>query len=96
MRRTRHDVFAKATTTRYVVLWDMFRTVIECQRIAAGSDLRTSLATAVERFKADGWEPGCEADFGFVFLSREDGRRLLALTKRDPFNETTQSFDPYG
>ena len=37
---------------------------------------------AIARYKVDGWQPESLADFGFVFLSRGDGRRLLTLTER--------------
>jgi hypothetical protein len=95
MRRTRHDVFAKASTTRYVVLWDMHRTVIECQRIAAGADLRACVTAAIEQYRVHGWQPEGPTDFGFVFLSRGNDRRLLALTERNPQDEAHHSFNPH-
>jgi hypothetical protein len=95
MRRTRHDPFAKATTMRYVVTWDMQRTVIECQQIPGGSDLRAALAAVLERLVSEGWRPEGLPDFGFVFLSRGGERRLLALTERDPHMSASESFNPF-
>jgi hypothetical protein len=43
MRRTRYDVFTKATTPRYVVLWDLHRQVIDCQQLVPAATSATQL-----------------------------------------------------
>jgi hypothetical protein len=95
MRRTRHDVFAARSQPHYVVLWDLQWRVVECALIAAGGDLRQSLASAIERMQADGWRPEGAPDYGFVFLSRGCERRLLALTERHPSDDRLHGFDPH-
>jgi hypothetical protein len=95
MRRTRHDIYAKARTLRYIVLWDIHWHVIECQRLEPGSDLRGAMAITSARLMADGWQIESDMAHGFVFVNRGGERRLLMLTERDPVSESRQSFDPF-
>jgi hypothetical protein len=95
MRRTRHDVFARARQTRYIVIWDMLWRLIDYTEIPPGFDLRASLARAIERHGAEGWQPEGAPDHGFVFLSRGGERRLLLLTERHPQDQSRQTFDPH-
>jgi hypothetical protein len=39
--------------------------------------------------------PEGSAEYGFVFVRREAERRLLMLTPRDPYDTTSQSFNPF-
>jgi hypothetical protein len=95
MRRTRHDIFAKATTPRYIVIWDLHWQVIEVQRLEPASDLYDALMATVERLKRDGWQIEGAIDYGFTFARRDGERRLLALTKRDPADTGRQAFSPF-
>ena len=95
MRRTRHDVFARATTMRYIVLWTVHWQVVECQRLAPGTDLNQAVAAATAVLVADGWHLEGDTVNGFVFVNRAGERRLLMVTERDPANESLQSFDPF-
>lgn len=86
-------------TSRYpcfIVQWGLQWQLLDRQEIEAGADLRAAMATAIERVRADGWQPESKPDFGFVFLRRDGERRLLSLTERDPRSTRRQSFDPYG
>jgi hypothetical protein len=76
--------FIKASTPRYVVLWDMHWHVIDCQRLQAAADLSSAMAAAIERLSCQGWLAEGSAEYGFVFVRREGERRLLMLTPRDP------------
>jgi hypothetical protein len=95
MARYRFIAFSKATTPRYLVVWDLAWTLIDCQRLPPASDLSMAMTAAIARLTGDGWEPEGETDYGFVFVRRAGERRLLMLTPRDPNNSTLQSFDPF-
>lgn len=41
------------------------------------------MATAIERLASKGWQAEATAEYGFVFVRRENERRLLMLTPRD-------------
>jgi hypothetical protein len=100
MRRTRHDPYARSNQFAYVVLRDMQHQVIECQRLDSATDLRGAMEEAVKRLAADGWRAEGRADYGFVFIRREDERRLLSITERDPYstgrNHSTHSSEATG
>jgi hypothetical protein len=53
------------------------------------------MAAAIERLKAEGWQPEGSAEYGFVFVRRAGERRLVSLTERDPHDTRSQSFDPF-
>lgn len=95
MRRTRHDVFARAATVRYIVLWTIHWQTLACQRLAPGTDLHQAIRQAAAALVADNW--GLEGDTvnGFVFVNRGGERRLLMVTERDPSDDSLQSFDPF-
>jgi hypothetical protein len=95
MVRYTFPAFNKAPAPRYVVLWDLHWHVLDCQRLEPATDLSFAMATAIERLKADGWQPEGSAEYGFVFIRREGERRLLMLTPRDPHSTTVQSFSPF-
>jgi hypothetical protein len=92
----RHDIFARAKTSRYVVIWDLHWRVIEVQRLEPASDLYGALVATVERLKRDGWEIEGAIDHGFAFANRDGERRLLALTERDPADTERQAFTPWS
>jgi hypothetical protein len=94
MRRSRHDVFAKAATARYIVQWSIHWQAIEVEHVRPGTDLRDALAALIKQLKSDGWQVEEDASYGFAFINRGDERRLLALTERDPADTRPQSFRP--
>ena len=87
MARYRHNVYAKAKTPRYVVLYDLQWQVVEYRRLEPASDLGRAMSTATQGLIEAGWHPESAAQFGFVFLNREGVRRLLidALWTDDSF-----------
>jgi hypothetical protein len=96
MGRYTFPAYNKASTPRYLVLRDLQRQVIDCQRLEPGADLRGAMAASIERLKAEGWEAEGSAEYGFVFVRRAGERRLLAITERDPHDRSPQSFSPFG
>jgi hypothetical protein len=94
MGRYLYTAFDTATTPRYVVVWDLHWHVIDCQRLEPGSDLSAAMDAAIERLQAEGWQPESDIEYGFTFVRRDDERRLLMLTPRDPRSTTLQSFSP--
>jgi hypothetical protein len=95
MGRYRFTAFNTASTPRYVVLWDLHWQVLDCRRLEPISDLSGAMATAMDRFAADGWEAEATPEYGFVFIRNGADRRLLMLTPRDPLRTTVQSFNPF-
>jgi hypothetical protein len=95
MGRYTFPAYVKSTQPRYVVLWDMFWRLLECQRLEPAADLSGAMAAAIERLEADGWQAEGSAEYGFVFIRRAGDRRLLALTPRDPYSTASQSFSPF-
>jgi hypothetical protein len=95
MRRERPCPYTTAKTPRYIILWDLQWKVIDCQRLEPRTDLRHAMTTTIERLQHDGWNAESSADHGFVFLSRNDERRLLMITARNPDNTDPQSFSPF-
>jgi hypothetical protein len=53
------------------------------------------VGATINRLLEQGWIPEGEPKFGFVFLIRDDIRRLLILTERDPADTTPQAFSPF-
>jgi hypothetical protein len=95
MARYHHNVYAKSTTPRYCVVFDLQWQIIECQRLEPSTDLRSTMTTTIDRLSSDGWMVEGTPKFGFVFLGRNGIRRLLILTERDPFDVTPQTFSPF-
>jgi hypothetical protein len=95
MARYHHNVYAKAKTPRYCVIFDLQWEIIECQRLEPSTDLRSAMTTTVDRLLSEGWEAVNASDYGFVFLNRAGVRRLLILTERDPYDATPQAFSPF-
>jgi hypothetical protein len=95
MRRQQPSPYATAKTPRYIVFWDLQWQVIDCQRLEPRTDLRHAMTTTIERFQHYGWRAESNADHGFVFLSRNDERRLLMITARNPEETDLQSFSPF-
>jgi hypothetical protein len=96
MGRYTFPAFNTATTSRYVVLWDLHWHVIDCQRLEPAADLSGAVAATIERLSREGWEVEATPEYGFVFIRRESERRLLMLTPRDPYSATAQSFSPFA
>jgi hypothetical protein len=95
MARYHHNVYAKAKTPRYCVIFDLQWEIVECQRLEPSTDLRSAMTTTVDRLLSEGWEAENASDYGFVFLNRAGARRLLILTERDPYDATPQTFSPF-
>ena len=95
MARYHHNIYTKANTPRYCVIFDLQWQIIERQRLEPSTDLRSAMTTTVDRLANEGWQPECAPDYGFVFLNRNGTRRLLILTERDPYDERPQAFSPF-
>jgi len=95
MARYNHNVYARANTPRYVVLFDLQWKIIECTRLEAAADLAKSMTASLQRLTEEGWLPEGAPRFGFVFLNRNGVRRLLILTERDPHDSRPQTFSPF-
>jgi hypothetical protein len=70
MARYHHNVFAKTTTARCLVIFDLQWKIIDCQRLAASAGLRSAMTATIERLIKEGWQPEGTTDFGFVFINR--------------------------
>jgi hypothetical protein len=95
MGRYRFPAFNTSTAPRYLVVWNLHWRVLECQRFEPASDLSAAMAAIIERLAGDGWEAEATPEYGFVFMRRDNDRRLLMLTPRDPYSATLQSFSPF-
>jgi hypothetical protein len=95
MARYQHNVYARANTPRYVVLFDLQWKIIECQCLEPGADLGSIMTAALQRLTEEGWQPESTPRFGFAFLNRGGIRRLLILTERDPHDVRPQAFSPF-
>jgi hypothetical protein len=95
MARYHHNIFGTSKTVRYLVIFDLQWKIIECQRLEPPVDLHCAMGATINRLLGQGWIPECEPKFGFVFLIRENIRRLLILTERDPADTTPQAFSPF-
>jgi hypothetical protein len=82
--------FNNASTTRYVVLWDLQRQCLE-----SGADLSGAMAATIERLAGEGWQAEGSAKYGFVFIRRGTKRRLVMITECDPYNTAPKSFSPF-
>jgi hypothetical protein len=95
MRRQQPSPYITATTRRYIILWDLQWQIIACQILEPRTDLRRAMTTTIERLQHDGWRAESTPDHGFVFLNRNDERRLLMITARNPDDTDLQSFSPF-
>jgi hypothetical protein len=95
MARYHHNVYAKAKTPRYCVIFDLQWQVVECTRLEPSTDLRNAMTTTIVRLTQAGWQAESTPQYGFVFLNRAGTRRLLILTERDPLDATPQTFSPF-
>ena len=95
MGRARRNVFATSNAQHYVVIWNLQWQIIDCLRPQRGGDLHDALRDAIERLGSDGWTAESGAEFGFTFVTRNDERRLVMITARNPFDATAQSFSPF-
>jgi hypothetical protein len=96
MGRYRHQVYAKARSARFCVVFGLQWQVIECLTVEPATDLERAMITMLDRLGGEGWQRECGHEFGFVFLRRADERRLLMLTERDPYDQRRQSFSPFA
>jgi hypothetical protein len=93
--RYHHNVYAKAKTPRYCVIFDLQWQIVECRRLGPSADLRNAMTTTITRLFSQGWEAENVPEYRFVFLNRAGVRRLLILTERDPYDATPQTFSPF-
>jgi hypothetical protein len=96
MARYHHKIYANSKTTRYLVMFDLQWKIIECQRLEPSTDLTRAMTATIERLSEQGWIPESEPRFGFLFLNRDESRRLLILTERDPADTRSQTFSPFN
>jgi len=90
-----HQVYAKATTPRWIAVFGQQWQAIESQRLEPGADLPGAMAEVIERLSSEGWQVEADPRFGFAFIRRVGERRLLMLTPRDPDDARAQSFNPF-
>jgi hypothetical protein len=95
MGRYKFTAYAKASTPRWIVVWDLQWKVIESTRLEAAADLAGAMTAAIARLDLEGWHAEATSEYGFVFIRNGGDRRLLMLTPRDPFDTTAQSFSPF-
>lgn len=95
MGRYQSHLFEPAAAARYLIVWDLQWQVVECAPLEPRTDLGAALTATIERLRCEGWRPEGSTEFGFVFLSRRNERRLLMLTARDPRATSDQSFSPF-
>jgi hypothetical protein len=70
--------------------------VMQSQRLEPAADLSGAMAAAIARLKDDSWQAEASPGYGFVFIRRDNNRRLLMLTEKDPADSARQSFSPFG
>ena len=80
---------------RYIALWSLNWDLLDRRELGAASDLFAEMQRAIADAAAEGWQCESDPDFGFAFLRRDDTRRLMMLTPRDPLNQRLQSFNPF-
>jgi hypothetical protein len=95
MGRYTFPAFNNSAAPRYIVVWDLQRKLLECQRVEPGADLSVAMTASIERLERDGWAAEATPEYGFVFIRAGADRRLLMLTPRDPHSTTAQSFNPF-
>lgn len=95
MGRYTFPAFTTSTQERYIVLWDLHWQCLDVERLDPAADLSGAMACALTRLEGEGWQAEASPQYGFVFIQREDERRLLMLTPRDPRNTAAQSFNPF-
>jgi hypothetical protein len=95
MAHYRHQVYAKATTPRWVAVFGLQWQLIESHLLEPGADLPGAMSMAIERLSSEGWQIEAEPRFGFAFIRRDGDRRLLMLTPRDPYDTGPQTFSPF-
>jgi hypothetical protein len=92
MARYRFTAYQNDHQPRYVVVWGLQWQILECLRPEPAADLSGAMAEAIARLEGDGWQTEGEAEYGFVFIRRQNERRLLMLTPRNPHDTTPQHF----
>ena len=81
MGRYTFPAFTRATTPRYVVVWNLHWHMLDCQRLKAAADLSSAMAATIDRLANEGWEAEATSEYGFVFIRNGTDRRLLMLTR---------------
>jgi hypothetical protein len=92
MGRYRFTAYLNDTRPRYVVVWGLQWQILECLRLEPAADLSGAMAATIARLEGDGWQAEHTPEYGFVFIRRQNERRLLMLTPRDPYDTTPQHF----
>ena len=95
MPRYQPHLFDRATSARYLIVWDLQWQVIDCIQLEPRTDLSAALTDTLRRLTNDGRRAEGTSEFGFVFLNRNNERRLLMLTARDPRATSEQAFFPF-
>jgi hypothetical protein len=95
MRREQPSPYTPSKTPHYIVLWTLQWQAIECTRLTPGANLQHAMTGTIARLQHEGWRAESNAAHGFVFLTRNDERRLLMITARHPEKTSSQSFSPF-
>jgi hypothetical protein len=56
MSRYAFSAFAKASTSHYIVLWDLQWQLIDCQLLEPMVELSGAMTAAIERLASEGWQ----------------------------------------
>jgi len=86
MRRHRCDPLADTGRPHWLTVSDMHRTLIGCEALPAGTDLREILRDALVQYAAEGWQAENDGAYGFAFIGRGSERRLVNIIPVDPFD----------
>jgi hypothetical protein len=95
MPRYKFVAYAKSTSPRFIVLWDLQWQILHCQRVDPHTDLCAAMTATLHDLEAQGWQTEGDVPYGFVFIRRGAERRMLMLTPSNPFDSSPQSFDPF-
>ena len=83
MRRHRCDPLSDTSRPHWLTICDLHRNLISCEALPSGMDLREALRAALTQCATEGWQSESDGAYGFVFIARGTGRRLINLTPAD-------------
>jgi hypothetical protein len=82
-KRAKYDPLSTSPRSRWLVLRDMFRNVLDSTELPPGADLRRAFADGLAALERDGWHSE-GASGAMVFVKRGSERRLLTVAEADP------------
>lgn len=95
MPHNRYVGFIDEHNRGFLVAFDIHWRVLEARRVDPAVGAARALAAFIGDYEANGWVAESEAKYGFLFMHRNGQRILVEATPRDPFDESTQSFNPF-